>query len=42
MALTVVGVSHRTAPLPVRERIVVSATETRRTLGDLLADSRAR
>ena len=42
MALTLVGVSHRTAPLPVRERIVVSATETRRALGDLLADSGAR
>ncbi|HEX2716210.1 MAG TPA: glutamyl-tRNA reductase [Gemmatimonadaceae bacterium] len=42
MALTVVGVSHRTAPLPLRERIVVSATETRRTLADLLADSGAR
>lgn len=42
MALTVVGVSHRTAPLAVRERIVVSATEVRRSLAELLAESRAR
>ena len=42
MALTVVGVSHRTAALEVRERLVIAASEATRTLGELRAATGAR
>ncbi len=42
MALTVVGVSHRTASLELRERLVVSAMALRGTLGELQRETGAR
>ncbi|MGH3928561.1 MAG: glutamyl-tRNA reductase, partial [Pseudonocardiaceae bacterium] len=36
MSLLVVGLSHRSAPIPVLERAVVTGTETGKLLGELL------
>ncbi|NUQ22277.1 MAG: glutamyl-tRNA reductase [Gemmatimonadaceae bacterium] len=42
MTLTVVGVSHRTAPLEVRERLVVNPSELSHTLAETVAATGAR
>ena len=38
MSLLLVGVSHRTAEVPVLERVAVSGDDTRKVLDDLEAD----
>ncbi|MDR1709755.1 MAG: glutamyl-tRNA reductase, partial [Candidatus Accumulibacter sp.] len=40
MALFILGVNYRTAPLAVRERVVFHAEELRRALGDLAGGGR--